>query len=157
MSANSLPILNLAWLCWPYFELINIWVARAAHQNISLVRKLGIGLIPVGQPTNIRILCERLTGVCALCNNHAGEMFAGLQLCCACDLLYFLKITLRNNFRIGGSKLQLLQSPMSLGKDEARDTIEFGTFFFWVEGLKLVDTAGPSPATSSRRLGRDKF
>src|SRR5438045_7829290 len=95
---TSLAILNLARTSRLNFQIISLWAAAAAAQDIRVVRDIECESIIHAYPqrTSIAILCKRLARICAICNNRATrrEIFTELQLCQACEAVYFPKISM---------------------------------------------------------------
>lgn len=151
-AMNSLAILNLARSARLHLDLITFWTGRAAQKDISLIKDLQVDLgsfIPMGLHSNICIFSKRLAGICAICNNRAqmpdgpGEFFTDLQLCHACDPVYFPKISLgrlMDNFNIVGDPLRTVRYRVWLLDNESGElSSREGPFYRWkdIQSLEL--------------------
>ena len=93
-----IAIFRLALSSRSLYNFISYWVSKLPNisQEYEKINSLQLHYPPPGYPQSIlAVYCKRLAGICALCTLRAYilEHFSQLQLCHACDLKYFLKIS----------------------------------------------------------------
>lgn len=93
-----MAIFNFALSSNSLYQLVQYWVSTLpnARDEYAKISSLQLPNPPFGYPrSNLAAYCKRHAGICALCTlrKYKLEHFSQLQLCHACDLKYFLKIS----------------------------------------------------------------
>ena len=93
----SLTILHLALSSLSLHNLINAWASNLVQNEVSSIARLKFTKnCPRGYSrTGLSILCKRYAGICDICTlrSASDEIFTKLQVCHACNLQFFPKIT----------------------------------------------------------------
>src|SRR5277367_449135 len=96
----SLGILNLALSGYEHFTFVSAWCDRKTKADLATLNSLKQGNLitpSIYRQTGLAVLCKRVAGICAICNNRATrrepDEFLNLRLCHACTPFFSPKIS----------------------------------------------------------------
>ena len=160
-ASASLTLYHLASASRSCFQIITEWCSYVARFDIAKIKDLRSQcILPLSEflCSPLSILCKRLAGRCACCQERQtrNELFSNLQICDGCDEYYFPKISHASVLSLYSvSKSHITEDPLVtvdrrwiVGKgcptykgweDTCGDTQIYGPFYRWKDIEQLAE------------------
>jgi hypothetical protein len=146
-----MAIFGLALSSNSMYQFVQYWVSTLGNVDDEYAKISSLQLLdpPPGYPRSyLAVYCKQHAGICALCTlrKYKLEHFSQLQLCHACDLKYFLKISkdrLYSLYYIRSRKevyIQLLKNELPCVTAPHEDSSGLGrtaTWYLWADVQRM--------------------